>query len=385
MLLASRAGAALMVPELNSRNPDDSWPVVFLDFDGNDTADYGPYHPGHTPAYSTDADVNNFSQQELDNIVEIWKGVSEKYSPFNLNVTTVDPHSLQRAMNIVIGGNGAWAPSAPDGSRPGGISITGSFAIDSANFPDLGFVFPTQLVNGTPRYVTEAAAHEAGHGFGLSHQSRYSPPPFLEYNPGDALKAPIMGRSYFAQRGTWWLGPTPDSSSPNAQDDLFIISDTRVHANGFGYRDDDHPNLPTAVGDPLTIGPGYVLGGGEGVIEKITDADFFQFVAPSLLGSPDPVPAHIVADVAPYAPMLDLTLKLYNGAGTLLATSNTPNLGEFIDFLLTPGQTYKVGIFSAGQYGDIGQFSISGFVPEPTSAVLFLMLPAALLTRRRTR
>jgi hypothetical protein len=364
-------------------DPENGNPVLFLDFDGSDVANFGPYHPGHTPAYSTDADVNNFSNQELANIVQIWKGVSEKYSPFNVNVSTVDPGGEAGNMLIMIGGDGAWAPSAPDGSRPGGISITESFAQTGANFPNLGFVFPTQLVNGTPRYVTEAAAHEAGHGFGLSHQSRYSPPPFLEYNPGDALKAPIMGRSYFAQRGTWWLGPTPDNASPIAQDDLFIISDTRLHTNGFGYRADDHPSTPTGLADTLNIASDFSLSGGDGVIEKITDADFFKFVAPSIMGSPDPVPAHIVADVAPFAPMLDLTLKLYNNSGTLLATSATANLGEFIDTLLTPGQTYKVGVFSAGTYGDIGQFSISGFVPEPASATAFFLLPATFLIRRR--
>jgi hypothetical protein len=276
----------------------------------------------------------------------------------------------------VIGGDGAWAPAAPGGGRPGGIAITGSFALSGTNFPNLGFVFPKQLVNGTPRYVAEAAAHEAGHGFGLSHQSLYTDSGVIEYNPGDAQRAPIMGRSYFAQRGQWWLGPTSDNSSPTAQDDLALISATGTLTNGFGYRVDDHPNDPVAsAGDPIAIGADMSITA-KGIITKTDDVDVFSFTAPG-------GPAHLVANVAEFAPMLDLSLNLYDGSGTLLATSATANLGEFIDYLLAPGQTYKVGVFSAGNYGDIGQYTISGYVPEPASATALFLLPLSFLSRRR--
>jgi len=376
----SWASAAPIVPIYHSA--PDLARKVYLDFNGDTTADFGPYHPNTTPAYSTDADTDHFSPQELDNIFKIWEGVSEKYSPFNLDVTTQDPGVGEQFTKVVIGGDGAWAPSAPDGSRPGGIAITGSYVLPLSGTPHLAFVFPTQLVNGFPRYVAEAAAHEVGHGFGLSHQSLYVNGQFTkEYNPGDALKAPIMGRSYFAQRGLWWVGPTPDNSSPTAQDDLAILSDTRLHTNQIGYRADDYANN-IAGAWPLTIRPDFSLSDGDGIIEQTTDSDFTKFVAPTVFGAS--VPAHIVADVAPFAPMLDLTLKLYDSSGNLLATSATPSLGESIDYLLSAGQTYEISVSSAGSYGDIGQYFLSGYVPEPASTTACL-LPLFLLIRRHPR
>src|ERR1043166_5539561 len=82
--------AALVVPAYNSST---FGAKIYLDFDGDTTATYGNYTPGTTPAYDIDGDPTSFSQQELDNIKSIWMGVSEKYSPFRINVTTVDPHT----------------------------------------------------------------------------------------------------------------------------------------------------------------------------------------------------------------------------------------------------------------------------------------------------
>ena len=366
-----RARAALIVPAYNSSS---FGAKVFLDFDGDTTASYGTYTPGTTPAYDIDGDPTSFSQQELDNIKLIWMGVAEKYSPFRLNVTTVDPHTEINATRVVIGGDGAWAPSPPGGGRPGGIGIQGSWANTGLNFPNLAFVFPVNLNNGFARYVAEAAAHEAGHGFGLDHQSLYVNGNFVaEYNPGDADRAPIMGKSYFATRGQWWLGPTPNVSQ---QDDLKIISSKGGSlTNGFGFRVDDHPSDPLATADALLQGPDLSISG-QGIIEQNTDSDFFSFVTAG-------GPAVIHADVAPFAPMLDLSLGLYNSDGNPLISAATSSLGETISTTLLPG-SYKIGISSAGGYGDIGQYFISGFVPEPSTLSAFSLL-ALTLIRRNSR
>jgi hypothetical protein len=366
--------ASLIVPAYNSSNFSAK---IYLDFYGDTTADWGTYHPGTTPAYSTDADTNNFSQEELDNIYKIWQGVSEKYSPFRINVTTVDPHTESGATRIVIGGSGSWAPAGS-----GGIAIEGSWANTGSNFPNLAFVFPGHLDNGNPKYVAEASAHEAGHGFGLNHQSLYDNGNLVaEYNPGDANRAPIMGVSYYSARGQWWLGPTPDSVGI-FQDDLKVISSKGGSlTNGFGYRVDDHPSLPTDAGDPLTIAPDFSISA-KGIIELSTDADFFSFTA-GISGE-----ANIRADVAPFAAMLDLSLGLYDSDGNLLVSSATASLAESVDYLVSAGQTYKLGVSSAGNYGDIGQYSISGFIPEPGSASALLLLASPLLrgkTGRRRR
>src|SRR5437762_10347225 len=84
--LAPRASASLIVPEYNSLFGAPA--KLYLDFDGDVTPTWGPYSPGTTIAYDIDGDPNNFSAQELDNIHQIWSAVAEKYSPFNINVST---------------------------------------------------------------------------------------------------------------------------------------------------------------------------------------------------------------------------------------------------------------------------------------------------------
>src|SRR5688572_5272490 len=67
---------------------------LHLDFDGDVTTSWGAYAPGTTPAYDQDGDATTFSDGEMTSIRDIWARVAEKYSPFNLDVTTVDTGNL---------------------------------------------------------------------------------------------------------------------------------------------------------------------------------------------------------------------------------------------------------------------------------------------------
>src|SRR5262249_37831715 len=97
---------------------------------------------------------------------EIWQCVAEDYAPFNINVTTVDPGSYPDgvALKVVVGGDGSWYGGG------GRVSFVGAF---SNSAPHDSFVFPVGLQN-VPRYIGDACAHEAGHEFGLDHQSQYN-------------------------------------------------------------------------------------------------------------------------------------------------------------------------------------------------------------------
>src|SRR5262249_16944128 len=147
--------------------------------------------------------------------------------------TTVQPASFANgvSMRVSIGGDGAWT-----GGTYGGIAYVGSFTSSMVNTV---YVFPKNLSNGYARYTADASSHEAGHSFGLQHQSQYDDAgtKIAEYysGPGDG-RAPIMGVSYYAPRGLWWYGTS--STGPTVyQDDMAVISDS---TNGFGYRPDDH-------------------------------------------------------------------------------------------------------------------------------------------------
>src|SRR5947199_10108678 len=79
-----RSGGVI-VPVFNSKVGAKA--TLFLDFDGDTTADWGNassmYHPGTTPAFNSDSDPTSFSNGELSAIAEVCARVAEKYSPFD--------------------------------------------------------------------------------------------------------------------------------------------------------------------------------------------------------------------------------------------------------------------------------------------------------------
>jgi hypothetical protein len=352
------------VPELSSH--PSSKVKVFLDFNGAPATRWGPFNVPDTPAYDLDGDPTTFSDTEIDGIKEVFSRVSEKYSPFNVNVTTVDPgtYPYLEVVRVVIGGDGAWA-----GGVYGGYGYVNGLYGSTSN---TAWIFPKNLGKGRPKYVAEASAHEAGHNFGLSHQSVYNGTFKVdEYNHGTAQTAPIMGFSYFAERGLWWNGPSSESPFQN-QSDVDVIS--RLPGGGFGYRPDDHGNS-NALADWLTVSPTETDVSGYGVIETIQDADYFKFFSPGGY-------VQMWADVAPLGPMLDLSLRLTDADGNMLALADTASLGEYVAALVPEGDYYLV-VTSHGSYGDIGQYFISGTtVPEPGVAVAAFYGIAWLMHRR---
>lgn len=346
-----RAGAQPVPPSLSSY--PQAAVKLYLNFTGAPTQPWGSY-TASAPAFDTDGDPNSFSSAELGQIREVWARVAEKYSPFNVDVTTVMPAdlSIYHTAQMVIGGDGAWS-----GGTYGGYSYPGGFTGSVSN---IGWIFSKNLGQGYPAYVAEATAHEAGHLFGLVHQSTYdsSGNKLEEYSHGSADKAPIMGFSYYSLRGLWWTGTSSDGPT-SIQSDLSVISSA---TNGFGYRPDDHART-MAGADLLDVVAGTTLHGA-GVIERMSDVDYFRFTSTG--GEVD-----LRANVAALGPMLDLALSLQDAAGNVLASADTTDLGESISAMLTAG-VYFLAVSSHGAYGDVGQYTIEGAmaaVPEPGGAL----------------
>src|SRR5881394_3003019 len=107
--LESRTMLSVTAPQLSSH--PSSTVKLYLDFVGAPAQQWGSYTTTATPAYDTDGDPTSFSDTELGQVHEIWARVAEKYSPFNLDVTTVDPgiYPYYQVARVVIGGDGAWA------------------------------------------------------------------------------------------------------------------------------------------------------------------------------------------------------------------------------------------------------------------------------------
>jgi autotransporter-associated beta strand protein len=346
--------------------------VLFLNFIGNLTQNWGynsatnaPFHPNVTPAFDTDGDPNTFSDAELSQIQEIWARVAEKYSPFNVDVTTVGPGNFgaNYTVEIVIGGTMSWYTGAPAVSQVGGYN--------SGYTPDhIGFDSPSKYSNNI-KWIAEGAAHEAGHEWGLQHQGAAGPP-VVEYYAGSGgptnngtgadSVAPIMGVSYYAERGLWWRGTqTSVDGSGNAittgatQDDLDVLS------NVLGYRADDHPDYFTA-GDPLQQSGGQYSG--SGIIERNGDADWFSFTT-AIGGTVRFTVSTPVGGML--APRVELAYAVpLIGYGVLADQTASGASPVTVQADLTAG-TYFLFVGASG-YGNLGQYSISGvnFVPQFT-------------------
>lgn len=353
---------------------------LYLDFDGHTQADWGtqsngqPFHPGTTPAFDLDGNPGTFSAAETAAVREIWQRVAEDYAPFNLNVTTVQPTHIgdQEALRVVIGGSWNDWYHVPCS----GVSVPGSFTSASQN---VVYVFSGDIArwaetggydgDGRPIQVGAAvattASHEAGHAFGLYHQSLYdaSGNKIDEYNPGSATRTPIMGSNLSSDRTTWSDGTTLTATT--TQDDMAVIAGS---ANGFGYRPDDHANSWSGA-TPLGGSPRPGLLSGSGVIEKTTDGDWFAFTAGSGQASFKLSTASVGAN-------LDAKLSLYRAPAapgllpTLVASADPGDeLGASLTAALSAG-TYYLKVSSHGSYGDVGQYSLLGSVAPGVSLPL---------------
>ncbi len=367
---------------------------LYIKFDGVDFGDlsWGSSNqmPGVQPAFSRDADTSTYSQTDLDAMHLIWSAVSEFYSPFNLNVTTVNPGNLNRRENtqVVVSGNGSWYGNA------GGVAYLGAF--QSTSTPDLrirtGWAFEDNYNDMLG--LAETVAHEAGHQFGLSHQSLFDQngnriDTYRDTQDG-GYTDPIMGGHYQAVRSLWSDGTVGWNNGPIHQDDMEKIASTQGNPygnywNGFGLRADDWGNTPSEAGE-MTIDDDVLRAAG--VIEQVSDRDVFRFSSTGGI-------VNIYVDGAEFGQMLDIRIDLYDAEEAHLLTANpslslSPGAHDYgldasFSGLLEAGD-YFLAVGSNGAYGDVGQFFVTAWgavaIPEPAAAGVLAL--AGLLLRRRS-
>lgn len=125
-----------------------------LDFQGSTYTNTAWNKNGNTitvPAYSVDSDPA-FSTTELQNIIAIWRGVAEDYSPFDVDVTTINQVTAGTApanyMRVAIGGKS----SSVLGISAGGVAFVGVYGRSDLTYQP-AFVFSGDLGNGYPKSV----------------------------------------------------------------------------------------------------------------------------------------------------------------------------------------------------------------------------------------
>lgn len=335
------AFALSSIPKLHSNT--DTPVKLYLDFDGHFESQWGGFSNVVTPVYDIDGDATTFSQQELDNIVEVWKRVAEDFAPFHIDVTTEDPGDFTDGvgMRISIGGDGAWT-----GGYYGGVAYINTFSWSSIF--NNAYVFSDNL--WTAKHIAEASSHEAGHAFGLDHQSTYDSNgnKIREYNMGDSQWAPHMGVGYSSQVTTWYNG-TSSQSSTTYQDDMAILAGSR---NGFGYRPDDHGGDAISATSLMTSGASLQ---DSGLITLNNDADWFAFS--TFNGN-----VSFTVQVTEVGANLDAVIELRDVDGSLITTVDpSATLGASLSTQLATGSYYLV-VRSTGQYGHVGAYTIDGTV-----------------------
>lgn len=391
------APAPAGIPVLNSLP---GAPVnIYLDFDGFEELESPwpgsdtPYAP--TPRFSIDGDPDAISEVERRYIYNIWATVAEDFSPFNVNVTTVDPGDFSHGsgnLRVAIGGTDPDTAANVRGRAPDIDAFT------KEDVPNVVFVYPFDV---TPdgaigalresRIIADTASHEVGHAFGLEHLVRDEDGDGVvgptERNTGDpptgiADRAPLMGdssrRTQGVGRGVWWLG---NNLHGVIQDDMAILARPE---NGFGYRPDDHSRNPTpADASPMTIGtlqyaqqPSTGVLIGSGVIEHAGDADVFQFetgggdVAVRITGPKryiftDPAMDDPVNPLMTSVANLRVNAAIYNSSGEQVAYRLGAPLNDSLPTftllgngsLELPADVYYL-IVAGSQYGDAGQYTL---------------------------
>lgn len=430
---AAQADLASSVPELNSR-PGAQY-TLYLDFAGfNYSGTWDTATPGITPAY--DDAVGSFTSAQQDDIRQVWARVAQNYMPWNINVTTVDPavaagqagnDDLRKAFydntrymsHTVIGGLGAW-------SGGGGVSFV-SVAWLAGNEIDPGmhtnWVFSDTLKNVHPGTYNKAAAaatgHENGHALGLLHQSDVGVPgaPDQEYSrdgwtqfgdsyAGDGSYAPVMGVTYYTQRGAWRRGISADLG-PGLQDDVSILSNDPLMngqiEDGIGHSFATATALGSGAINPL-FARGVIVSSNPnnpdvlGIDAYSKDVFSFQSSGSGIIS----LTVHdgtnfLDANTADPGATLNSDLEIFDSSQTLVATAtrSSDTLSETFTGNLGAG-TYYARVRSHGgyqstfdpnaQYYDLGAYFITGStpaVPEPASMAALAMGAVALIRRKR--
>jgi len=319
--------------------------VIYLDFDGHVGED------GNYDAFDIDNNGSSFSDAERLRIQEIWKSVSEDFTPFEVDVTTEFPgiEALRKrgSQDTKWGIRAVVSDSVYDNSW----AYVGSFDSDDDRE---AFVYSG---NTGWIWIADAASHEIGHTMGLHHDGTNSGVRYYEgHDAGNTHWTPIMGWSGW-EYSQWDKGEYQDTN--NSQDDLKIITSQ----NGFGYRNDDYgSSMATAsVIDVIKTTLSSVV---NGLIERNTDKDFFEFTLPQS----GPVQLKITPDSL--SPNLYMGVKIHDANGTVIHSA-TPNadLAVVISKSMASGTYYLsiegVGVGNPGNntgfsdYGSLGYYSVA--------------------------
>lgn len=316
------SGFSSTVPVFDSR--PGAADTLYLDFDGHTaTDDWNNRQPYTIKPFDISGSASEWTPAEKLLIKNVWRIVGEDFSPFNINVSTVDPGSFNdaEAFRQVIGNS--------DGSEVGqagalGVAFLNSYAGGAVN---TAFTFASNFssfgggVSGQVMAMAvelgNTSSHEFGHALGLNHFVSPQPTVAIMFTPDSGLS-----------QETWYIGT---NESNVTQDDMAIISNG---ANSFGYMADDHGN---DISSATLLNHSMGVFQSTGVIQTAqssggADRDFVRFIGGQS--------TTIRADVDDYIANLAVSFDLLDSSGALIASAVNPT---GLDAVLT--RTLPLGIY----------------------------------------
>ena len=428
VLLLAFAGTALAqrsaLPQLSSR--EGSAYTLYLNFGG--FAFEGSWGntgrtPGDVAAYSTDGDSSTFTSGELGNIRQVWARVAEKYSGFDVNVTTIDPavaagragsdgdrqryyDATPRVMQSIIGGSSDWYGPA------GGVSYVGTTQF--GGYGGQGFhtnwTFANSSSSNNLRYLAEATAHEHAHGLSCRHQTDQNTGATYSSNgnsTGNGSFAPIMGNSYSSQRGLWREGRSGAGSQNDVQTLLSNQNIGSLLDDGIGHGFDDATPLALMGSEvDFSQAKGVIvptnggLSGALGVGNYTSDFFSFSTLGGAVTLTSNDGSQYLTAGVADPGATLDSELTIFDAQGNFVGEGITSasTLSDTFSGVLAAGSYYarvsSIGGYQSTYESDAKYFTMgsyfltgSGFtpVPEPATFLALAAGVAAMGARRRKR
>ena len=290
---------------------------IFLDFNGATVSDTGWNGTGsgkvangaHT-GFNLDGSPSSFSTAEDGYIQEVWRQVSETYSPFDVDVTTQDPgvagivrsstSDTSFGTHVVITSEAAPRKALCGGTCLG-LAWVGTFDnVDASGYYQPAWVFDYSA-SFDPMIIAQAAAHETGHTLGLSHDGIKTGTTTEPYYGGTSAWGPIMGSSM--NRAVSQFSKGEYTGANNTQDDLAVIQ-----SNGLPLRADDYPGTAS-----LGAKPSYSV---KGVINTRADGDNFSVSLPCT------TTLNVAANGIGAQSALDVMLTVSNGSGQVIKTSS---------------------------------------------------------------
>jgi hypothetical protein len=344
--------------------------VIYLDFNGERIANTGwndSFTGGAaftTPAYNFEGSATTFSAAEQAVIQNVWREVSEDFAPFAIDVTTEDPGiaAIERSSSgdQYYGTRAVITTTNPVDAACGcgGIAYLGVFndTWDHGYYqPAFAFTQNSWGMETSAKSITAIVSHEVGHNLGLEHDGTSS----MGYYPGHGSWAPIMGVSYDYPISQWSKGEYPGAN--NKQNDFKVMQ-----AHGALLRPDDHKNTLAEA----TILPTKKAQTVQGRITTAADIDWFAFTGSGV--------TKFTAKPAPMGPNLDIRLRIYNSAGTLIKQVSPASgtisfdvasgLDAVTTMTLPSAGTYYVSVAGVGNgnlttgysdYGSVGTYKLT--------------------------